>query len=293
MAKEKAAFMLWLGDNWYTREVDYYSNWGLWYRAHHDRSVPVIQKLLSAMPNIATWDDHDYGPNDAGGHYTLKETSKKVFDSYWANPSSGYKGEGIYTMYTHGDADIFLCDDRWWRSADNVDDSVNGKPNPEKRMLGEQQMKWLQHSLLYSSAVFKFVVIGSQVLNPVSPYDKLKDFPVEYYELMQFLEKHKVNGVIFISGDRHHTEIIKQPRTGTYPLYDITVSPLTSGTHVFGGPEKDNPFRVLGIDQKQNYGKFNFSGPRGQRKLTVQFFGVKGEKLGEWSINENDLKTPR
>src|SRR5260221_2279253 len=33
MAKEKAAFMLWLGDNWYTREVDYYSAWGLWYRA--------------------------------------------------------------------------------------------------------------------------------------------------------------------------------------------------------------------------------------------------------------------
>jgi alkaline phosphatase D len=67
---------------------------------------------------------------------------------------------------------------------------------------------------------------------------------------------------------------------------------LTSGTHKFGGPEKNNPYRVVGIDEKQNYGKFSFSGPRGNRSLTVTYLGVKGEKLGEWSINEKDLKTP-
>jgi hypothetical protein len=40
-------------------------------------------------------------------------------------------------MITWGDADIFLTDDRWWRSADQMKDSINGKPNPEKRMLGK------------------------------------------------------------------------------------------------------------------------------------------------------------
>ena len=50
MAKEKAAFMLWLGDAWYTRDVDYYSEWGLWYRASHDRALPVLQPFLKAMP---------------------------------------------------------------------------------------------------------------------------------------------------------------------------------------------------------------------------------------------------
>lgn len=293
MAKERSSFMLWLGDNWYTREVDYYSNWGLWNRAHRDRSRPVLKKFLKAMPHLATWDDHDFGPNDVGGFYNLKETSKKVFDSYWANHSSGENGEGIYTYYTHGDADFFICDDRWWRSADDVEDSVNGLPNPAKRMLGEKQMNWLKQSLLYSSAVFKFIVIGSQVLNPVSPYDKLKDFPADYQELMDFLKANKVNGVMFITGDRHHSEIIKVDRAGTYPLYDVTVSPLTSGTHAFGGPEKDNPYRVLGIDKVQNYGKFNFTGPRGSRKLTIEFFGVKGEKLGEWSVLETALQTPQ
>ncbi len=290
MAKENAAFMLWLGDAWYTREVDYYSNWGLWYRASHDRSVPELQDFLKSMPHFATWDDHDYGPNDIGKNYILKETSRTVFNSYFCNPSAGENGQGIYTMTSWGDADIFLTDNRWWRSADLLPDSVNGKPNPEKKMLGDQQMEWLKNSLLYSTATFKIIVVGSQVLNPVSPFDKWRDFPSEYQELMDFLTEQKINGVLFLTGDRHHSEIIKVERPGTYPLYDITVSPLTSGTHVFGAAEKNNPYRVFGLDQHQNYGRFSFSGPRGSRKLMVEFLGVKGDKLGEWAITENELK---
>jgi alkaline phosphatase D len=292
MAREKAAFMLWTGDAWYSREVDYYSEWGLWYRASHDRAVPALQNFLKAMPQFAIWDDHDYGPNDIGKNYILKETSRKIFNSYFCNPSSGENGQGIYTMTSWGDADIFMLDDRWWRSADKIKDSMDGKPNPDKRMFGVQQMEWLKNSLLFSSATFKIIATGSQVLNTVSPYDKLVDFPAEYYELMSFLKEYKVNGVVFLTGDRHHSEIIKTERPGTYSLYDITVSPLTSGTHKFYGPEKDNPYRVFGLDEKQNYGKFSFSGPRNNRKLTVEFIGVKGDKLGEWSIHEKDLKTP-
>jgi alkaline phosphatase D len=293
MAKEKSAFMLWLGDEWYTREVDYYSDWGLWYRASHDRAIPVLQNFLKAMPHFAIWDDHDYGPNDIGKNYILKEQSRKVFNSYFCNPSAGENGQGIYTMTSWGDADIFMTDDRWWRSADRMKDSVDGKPNPQKRVLGEQQMEWLKNSLLYSSATFKIIAMGSQVLNPVSPFDKLGNFPVEYDELMNFIKENKINGVLFLSGDRHHSEIIKLDRPGTYSLYDITVSPLTSGTHSFGGAEKNNPYRILGIDEKQNYARFSFSGKRNERKLMVEFFGVKGDKLGEWSVSENELKTSR
>ena len=130
-------------------------------------------------------------------------------------------------------------------------------------------------------------------MNPVSPFDKLLNCPAEYNELMEFLQENKITGVLFMSGDRHHTEVIKVNRHGAYPLYDVTVSPLTAGTHTFGGAEAKNPYRVFGLDEKQNYGKFNFSGARGQRKLSVEFFGVKGNKLGEWSVSENELKYPR
>ncbi|MEN9548666.1 MAG: hypothetical protein RIR12_1257 [Bacteroidota bacterium] len=293
MATEKAAFMLWLGDAWYTREVDYFSKWGLWYRASHDRAVPILQNFWKAMPHYAIWDDHDYGPNDIGSSYSLKEESKKVFDAYFCNPSSGENGQGTYTMTSYGDADIFMTDDRWWRSPDRLKDSIDGMPNPDKIMFGKQQMTWLKNALLHSNASFKIIAVGSQVLNPVSNTDKLLNCPIEYEELMNFIKEYKINGVLFLTGDRHHSEIIKVERPGHYPLYDITVSPLTSGTHKFGGPEKNNPYRILGIDEKQNYGKITVTGKRNERKLAVEFLGTKGEKLGEWSIMESELKSSK
>jgi alkaline phosphatase D len=75
-----------------------------------------------------------------------------------------------------------------------------------------------------------------------------------------------------------------------YPLYDITASPLTSGTHVFGDAEKNNPYRVFGLDQKQNYAHISISGKPRERVLSVRFKGIKGELLGEWSVREGELR---
>lgn len=290
MAKEKSAFMLWLGDNWYTKEVDFYSDWGLWYRAQYDRKMPVLQNFLKAMPHIAMWDDHDYGPDNSGSNFILKETSRTVFKNYWCNPSYGEIDQGIYTKYSYSDVDIFLCDDRWWRSVDEWRDSVNGQPNPEKIMLGAQQLKWLKNSLLYSDATFKIIMIGSQVLNQISRAVDFPDFPIEYNELMKFLGEYKIPGILFLTGDRHHSEIIKLERPGNYTLYDITVSPLTSRISKVTGREIAHPDRVLPVIETYNYARFSFNGAEKKRELRIEFLGTTGEKLGEWSINENALK---
>lgn len=290
MARQDAAFMLWLGDNWYTREVDYHAAWGLWYRAQYDRSRPVLQAFWKKMPHLAIWDDHDFGPNDMGREYILKDESRKVFMSYWANPSYGEDGKGIYTQFSYGDVDIFMLDDRTWRSSDRFPDSVDGKPNPLKRMYGEQQMEWLKNALAGSAANFKIIATGSQVLNPASPFDCFRKFPVEYLDLMQFIRGQRISGVLFLTGDRHHSEVMKVEGLVSYPLYDITVSPLTSGTHVFGDAEKDNKWRVFGLDQKQNFGRISITGEPRNRKLTVSFVGVKGEDLGQWSVMEKELR---
>ncbi|MBK8280289.1 MAG: alkaline phosphatase family protein [Saprospiraceae bacterium] len=290
MAKENAAFMLWTGDAWYSREVDYYSKWGLWYRAQYARKMPEIQPFLKSMPQWAMWDDHDYGPNDIGTNFILKDETRKIFMSYFCNPSYGENGQGAYTINSWGDVDIFMLDDRWWRSADELIDSIDGRPNPDKVMLGRQQMLWLKNSLAYSNATFKLIMVGSQVLNPVSPFDKLLDFKLEYDELMKFLMDQKVNGVLFLTGDRHHSEIIKVERPGSYPLYDITISPLTSGTHTFSGTEKNNPYRVVGVDQKQNFGRVSVSGKENARILKVEIVGMLGEVLATWQVSENELK---
>ncbi len=127
------------------------------------------------------------------------------------------------------------------------------------------------------------------MLNPASPYDCFRRFPAEYNDFIQFLTDNKINGVVFLTGDRHHSEIIKVNRPGSYPLYDITASPLTSGTHAFSGPEKDNPYRVVGVDKLQNYGRISFSGTGINRTMKVEFVGLKGELINQWSVSWKEL----
>ncbi len=293
MAKENADFMLWLGDNWYTREVDYFSEWGLHYRPAHERAMPVYKNLLKKMPHYAIWDDHDYGWNDGDKSYPLKETSRNVFKKFWANPSYGENGQGIFTKFTWNDVDVFLLDDRWFRSNDEMADSINGKPNTNKRMYGQQQLEWLKNALLQSnsngSISFRIIATGSQVLNPMSPFDCFNHFSVEYKELMDFIADNKINGLLFLTGDRHHSEIIKVQREGAYPLYDITSSPITSGSHMFGGPEKNNPYRVVGVENTQNYARVTITGPRNARAVNVEFIDKKGIKLANWSVTQKEI----
>lgn len=292
MARTPAAFHVWLGDNWYTREVDYFSPWGLYYRASRDRSQPVVQKFLSSMPQYAIWDDHDYGPNDAGKSYILKEESRKLFMKYWCNPSYGEEDKGIYSKITFSDVDIFLTDDRYFRSEDEMPDSVNGDVNKDKHYFGPMQMEWLKNALLFSKATFKIIATGSQVLNPYSQWECMRHYSAEYNELLNFLSSQKIPGVIFLTGDRHHSEVIKMTRQGLYPLYDVTVSPYTSGIGKVSGVELNSAVRVPGtLVEAQNFAKVTVMGKRNERRLSVEFIGIKGDKLGEWSVSENDLKT--
>jgi alkaline phosphatase D len=291
MAKEKAAFMVWLGDNWYTREADYYSKWGLWYRANHYRSQPVLQPFLKSTSHFAIWDDHDYGPDNSNKSYPLKDESKKVFENYWMNPSYGEDGKGIYTVVSYGDVDVFLMDDRSFRTADEIDSAYNGKRNEHKRMWGDKQLEWLSNALAASSAKFKIIASGSQFINKLSRFDCLTLYPVDFDAFMNILDKQKVEGVLLLSGDRHHSEIISYPRENGYTLYDITASSITAGVSKAGGVEKDHPMRVKNtLLEENNYARFSVSGGKNDRRIKVEFLNRAGEVKVSWSVHENELK---
>jgi alkaline phosphatase D len=293
MANTPAAFHIWLGDNWYTREVDYYTTWGLNYRASHDRATPVLQKFMASMPQYAIWDDHDYGPNDAGKDYLLKEESRKVFLNYSLNPAYGEEGKGIYSLASYSDVDIFLTDDRYFRAQDEMHDTLAGKPNAAKTYFGKMQMEWLKNALLFSKATFKIIATGSQVLNPYSSAECMRSYSAEYIELMHFLAVQKISGVIFFTGDRHHSEVIKMERPGLFPLYDVTTSPYTAGISKVRGVELNSEARINGtLVEEQNFAKVTISGKKNERTLKVEFIGIKGNTIGQWSVHEKELMPP-
>ena len=291
MGNTPAEFNLWLGDGWYTREVDFNTAWGLNKRVSRDRSMKVVQQFMSAMPQYYIWDDHDFGPNNIGKSYIFKEESRKVFKDYTLNPTYGEDGKGIYTKISYSDADFFLTDDRYFRSEATMADSVNGKPNEAKDYLGSIQMDWLKNSLLYSTATFKIIATGSQVLNPISRGECMYAYSYEYNDLINFISDHKISGVLFLTGDRHHSEVIKLQRPSAYTLYDITISPFTATVSTAKGAEVHNPFRVTGtLVEAQNFGNIFITGKKEERVLKVIFTGIKGDKLAEWSISERELR---
>lgn len=290
MGKNPSDFMLWVGDNMYTREADYDSRTGFYYRYMHDRKIPQLRQLLASRPNYATWDDHDYGPNDAGVSYELKDVSLAAFKDFFGNPGYGeWDNPGVYTHFTWSDCDFFLLDDRYYRNDEKMNDS-----SADKHYLGERQLAWLENSLLYSRASFKFIVSGSDVLNPLNDFECFCHYKKEWNHLLDFIRDNKIPGIIFLSGDRHFSDLIKLNRDGMYPLYDVTGSAFTSRYTLNFSKSKEfnNPYRVVpSVVTDQNYIKVTVSGEKlFERIATITCYTVDGKIPWTYEIREQDLK---
>ncbi len=289
MAAEKADFMVWLGDNIYYREPDWDSEAGLRRRNRHDRALPVLQAFLGSTNHYAIWDDHDFGPNDSDRTFRLRRESLEVFSDYWPGPSYGIAGTpGCFHRFDYGDVDLFLLDDRYHRSPNATPDD-----DSTKVMLGEEQLDWLIDGLTASTAPFKLVACGGQIVNPLVYFEGFGKFPAERARLYDTIAARRIEGVVFLSGDRHHTELLKVTPFGGYPLYDYTSSPLTSGAGRLDR-EADNPARVEGtwVTGTRNYGRVRVDGPRGARKLTLSAHDKAGARLWSHEIGEDELRFP-
>lgn len=295
MAKVPSDLMLWLGDNIYLREPDFTSETGISHRYSHTRADRNLQEFLMTRPHYAIWDDHDFGPNDGNTSYPLKHLTLNAFKTWWANPSYGTDGcPGTFTRFMIEDADFFLLDDRYFRYGDNYPDSLNGKLNAAKTMLGPCQLEWLKNGLLNASGNFKFICLGSQVLNQLNAYECYRNYPAELNELIGFIRTAKISGVVFLSGDRHFSEVLKYNEGTGYPLYEITSSALTSKTYKPSGKETDNPAVVPGsILTENNFTTITLSGTKNDRFATIRFFDVQGKERFSFTIQADELKVKR
>ena len=291
MAKQKADTMVWLGDNLYTREVDFFSPGGLRYRYRHHRAFGPLQPLLSAMRHYAIWDDHDFGPNDSSGEYQLKGESLRLFKRYWPAFHYGLPDTpGVFQTFRIADAQLFLTDGRYYRKPGGWPDG------PEKSLLGREQLAWLEAALLSSNAAFKIIAVGSPVLNPnVTRDESYGLYATELRELLDFIKARKIEGVLFLSGDRHRTELWRRVGPGMYPLHDYTSSPLTSGPYPVkpGSPESKGIDRVPGtLVEEHNFGVVRLEGKGKERKLVLEARDKTGALRFTHEIRRDELRFP-
>ena len=286
MAAMHPELMLWLGDNAYLREVDWNSWTGILRRWTHTRSLPALQPFLASTAHYAIWDDHDYGPNDADRGFWNKGETRAGFGLFWPNPGRGIPelGGAITSQFAWGDAEVFLLDDRWFRAPDK-------RTTGDRPYLGEAQLQWLIDALATSRATFKIVAFGGQVLNPATVWENYATYAAERQRLLDLLAQEQVKGVVFLSGDRHHTELTRMERPGTYPLYDLTVSPLSAGVSA-PSAEEQNTGRVEGtLVNARNFATLEFSGPAAARVMTIRVFDETGGELWNRAITAAELGT--
>ncbi len=288
IAKKNPDIMLWGGDNVYLREADWDSKSGIYHRYTHSRALKEMQPLLASTQNIAIWDDHDFGPDDSDRSFYNKYITQQAFKDFWANKSYGMDAEqkeGIFSSYNWSDAELFLLDNRFFKSP-------NKRQTGEKTMLGSAQIQWLIDALTYSKASFKIIVIGGQVLNTEAVFENYENYKSEKDFLLSEILANQIKGVVFISGDRHFTELSILKRPNTYPLYDWTVSPLTSGHgNVERITKEPNTNRVPGSLFAQHvFGTLSFSGEKETRQMKMSLFDKDGAELWNKTILKSELE---
>ena len=265
--------MVWLGDNLYLREADYFSKEGMALRYKASRHFKPLQTLLQSTHHYAIWDDHDYGSNNANSSFVYKQKSLDLFKRYWANPSSGLPNlPGTFTSVSLADVDLFLLDNRFYRDGDfNQMD--------HKTMLGQEQLRWLKNGLANSKASFKLIINGSQMLNNNQYHEGWHHFHEERQDFIDWLKQNDINGVMFISGDRHHTELLRYDDFEKYPLYELTCSPLTAKGHDMRG-ELNNPLLVENtMVSDNNFCVIDVDGEANKRQLKIRVFNEDGNLM--------------
>jgi len=270
LAKKPDA-MLWLGDNTYLRETDWNSRSGILYRYTHTRATPELQGLLGSVHHYAIWDDHDFGPDNSDRGFIHKEATLEAFRLFWGNPTSGLPDQnGITSQFQWADIDFFLLDNRFSRAPDE-------RKTGERTQFGKAQIEWLLDALKTSKAPFKMVATGGQFLSASAIAENhIKLYPEEREYLIKRIEEEELTNIIFLTGDRHLTELTELKLPNGKFIYDLTVSPLTSGVNT--NPDS-NVLRVPGtLVTEHNFGLLTFSGKRQERKLTIKIFDAAGKE---------------
>lgn len=253
--------------------------------------LPGYRKLTAACPILATWDDHDFGHNDAGGDFRLKDESQQIFLDFFGVPRDDPRRtrKGVYTAAAYGPpgkrVQVIMLDTRYHRSpltraptprpGERVPPYV---PNTDAdaTILGADQWTWLEGELKKPAEV-RLLVSSIQVVADDHGFEKWANIPRERDRLYDLIRSTKAGGVVILSGDRHHAEVSLDPKAAVgYPLYDVTSSGLNQASKTWRSPDR-NAKRVSAMPYGDNFGTVRIDWSGADPRLTLQVRDEDGD----------------
>ena len=277
--KENLDGFIFLGDNVYGDAPSY----------KLDKMAKSYAKQKNNIPNwlrkkeiLSIWDDHDYGKNDGGGDYKLKEKAQELYLDFWDIPSNDlrHSREGIYfdakKKIDGLDIQIIGLDTRYFRSQLNskligMQKHYIENDSVDATVLGSAQWKWLE-ALLNQESDLVVLLTSIQLLATEHRFEKWSNFPLERQRLLNLI-KSSNKQVVVISGDRHRGGIYKYG-----DLYELTASSMNKPVK---GHETDS--MLLGETHPQeNYGIIKINTKTS--KITLELKDLHGTLLESTSI---------
>lgn len=257
IAYEKPDFAIYVGDNsyfvvgngnWHTMgpEGDWSSPERMLGRHLEVRNNPYGRRLYASVPAYAIWDDHDYGPNNADRTFPGREDALRVFKQVWANPGYGTPDTpGVFSSFRHGPVEVFLLDDRYHKYVSTPDHP--DVTDEEAEIWGKGQLEWLMEGLRNSTAPVKIIANGTQVISQSEGGEgHFQEAPAERQRLFDFLKTNNIGGIVFLSGDRHYSELMRLDKDGAAPIMEFTSSPLQQNQQV-AALERHHPTNLWAV----------------------------------------------
>ncbi|HAV11900.1 MAG TPA: alkaline phosphatase [Opitutae bacterium] len=281
IASHKPDLWIWAGDNIYGDSEDPKI---IEQRYAIQLANPNYAAFRTQHPIVGTWDDHDYGWNDANKDYPIKHLTQQMALDFMDVPSNDPRRsrEGIYGSYDFGPegqrVKVILLDGRYFST---------GKQATSLELLGDEQKNWLKKELENSTAQIHLFVSGIQILSEDHRWDSWARYPADREWLLSQIAENKIPGAIILSGDRHIHEfsVLEDERIG-YPLLDATSSGLTHSWKKF--KREPNRHRVGEVHKDLGFGLLTLDWSESSCKVTVQICDLENQPVNELIVNFNN-----
>ncbi len=291
---------LFLGDNIYGDSDDIEVLKAKWQQLGNNAGY---QKLKATCPILATWDDHDYGRDNAGEEYPIKAQSQQAMLDFFDVPTDSPRRSrpGVYGSYAFGPkgqrVQVLLLDVRYFRSAlvtrdwrpepGEGDRGPYGRNlDPQATMLGDAQWDWLAKKLREPADV-RIIASGTQIVADGHHWEKWGNMPLERQRLFEVIRDAKASGVVFISGDRHSAEIsVYNPDVG-YSLLEVTSSSLNEPAKWLSEPNKH---RLGSMYYAENFGMITIDWTADDPILRCQVRNITGGVVLQHRMRLSELR---
>ena len=284
---ENPDLWIWLGDNIYgdSEDMTVISE-----KYDQQKSHPDYQALMEKTEVIGIWDDHDYGVNDGGKEYAKKDESRDLlFEVLELNKEHpAWNRKGAYQAHTY-DFDgnrlkVILLDTRYFRDPLKKNKEGMNVPDYEGKILGDEQWDWFKIQLDDSETDLFIIASSIQVISKDHRFEKWANFPNERNWLLAMIREKVKAPVIFISGDRHISELSKLEMVDyDYPVYDVTSSSLTHGWSE--QKEEKNEYRVGSIIYDENFAILTINWKKKIPQVSLKYVGENNVELGSFKLD--------